>query len=132
MNFKDSKTFKNLEDAFAGESQASMRYKIFAEKAREEGSKELEEFFIEQSQEEKEHATLWYSLLNGGEIPGSLENVKTAIMHENEEWTNSYEMMARVAREEGFEEIANHFDEVAKEEEGHENHLHKFEEKLSK
>lgn len=132
MEFKDSKTFKNLQDAFAGESQASMRYGIFAEKAKEEGNKELEEFFIEQSQEEKEHATLWYSLLNGGAIPASLENVKTAIMHENEEWTNSYEMMARVAREEGFEDIANHFDQVAKEEEGHENELHEYEDKLSK
>lgn len=131
MNFKDSKTFKNLQEAFSGESQASMRYRIFAEKAKEEGNAELEEFFLEQSQEEREHATLWYSLLNGGQIPNSLENVKTAIKHENEEWTNSYEMMARVAKEEGFEDIAKHFENVAKEEEGHEGHLHEFEKKLS-
>lgn len=131
MNFKNSETYKNLQEAFSGESQASMRYSIFAEKAKDEGNFELEKFFLEQSQEEKEHATLWYSLLNGGSIPTSLENVKTAIVHENEEWTNSYEIMAQTARKEGFEEIANHFDNIAKEEEGHEHHLHEFEKKLS-
>lgn len=132
MDFYSSKTYQNLQDSFAGESQASMRYSIFAEKARQEGNKELEEFFLEQAQEERQHATLWYSLLNGGEIPTTLENVKTAIKYENDEWTNSYEMMARLAKEEGFDEIAKHFEHIANEEEGHEGHLHEYEKKLSK
>jgi rubrerythrin len=126
MDFTKTKTYKNLQDAFSGESQASMRYAIFAAKAKEEGHKELEEFFLEASQEEKGHATLWYGLFNGGSVPTSKENVEKAIQHENEEWTDSYEVMAKVAREEGFEDIAKHFDQVASEEEGHEGHLHDF------
>ncbi len=126
MDFKNTKTYENLQQAFSGESQASVRYAIFAKKAKQEGNKELEKFFLEASQEEQEHATLWYSLLNGGEIPTSKANVEKAIEYENEEWTDSYEMMARVAKEEGFEHIAKHFEEVANEEEEHEGLLNDF------
>ncbi|MGI5841926.1 MAG: rubrerythrin family protein [Christensenellales bacterium] len=124
MDFKNSQTYKNLLNSFAGESQASMRYSIFERKANEEGLTEAAAFFKEAKEEERHHATIWYSLLFGGQIPSTKENIEIQIGYENDEWTNSYEHMAQVAREEGFEEIAKAFEAVANEEEGHESHLH--------
>jgi rubrerythrin len=134
-NFKKSKTYKNLEKSFAGESMAHLRYSLYEKVAREEGHKKAAEFFAEAKDEEKGHATLWFKLMNGGALPKTKENIKNQIEAENEEWTdneNSYETYAKIAREEGYEEIAKHFEEVASEEEGHEDHLHTLVKSITK
>lgn len=129
MEFKGSKTEENLLKSFAGESMAHLRYSLFEEVAKKEGHEDAAEFFAEAKVEERGHAKLWYSLLNGGKVPSTKENLAYQIQKENDEWTdkeNSYEHFAKIAREEGFEEIAKHFEHVASDEEGHENHLHKI------
>lgn len=126
-DLKGTKTEQNLLNSFAGESMAHLRYAMFEEVARKEGHAEAAKFFSEAKNEEAGHAKLWYSLLNGGKVPTTKVNIDYQIQKENEEWTdveNSYEHMAKVAKEEGFEDIAKHFEEVASEEEDHESHLH--------
>ena len=105
---------------------AHLRYSLFEEVAHKEGFTKAAEFFSEAKQEEKGHAKLWYSLLNGGQVPTTKENLEYQIQKENEEWTdkeNSYTYMAEIAEKEGFADIAKHFRAVASEEEAHEDHL---------
>lgn len=120
MELKGSKTEKNLQDAFAGESQARNKYTYFAMKAREEGMEQIAEIFEETARNEQEHAYLWFKALNGGEIPTTSECLKMAAEGENYEWTDMYDRMAKEAREEGFDHIAFLFDEVGKIEKEHE------------
>lgn len=117
---KTSKTWKNLETAFAGESQATMKYKYFASKARKEGFEQIGAIFDETSDNEKEHAKIWFKLLQGGEIASTSENLQAAASGENYEWTDMYSTFAREAREEGYEEIATKFDLIAGIEKEHE------------
>ena len=112
MELKGSKTEKNLMEAFAGESQARNKYTFFASKARKDGFEQIAAIFEETAQNEKEHAKIWYKLLNGGEISSTEENLKTAADGENYEWTDMYERMAKEAKEEGFDRIAYLFTEV--------------------
>ncbi len=124
---KGTKTEENLLKSFAGESMAHLRYGLFEEVAKKEGYEKIADFFARAKAEERGHAKLWYSLLNGGKVPTTKENINYQIQKENEEWTdqeNSYEFYAKVARKEGFEEIAKHFEAVAGDEEEHEDHLH--------
>ncbi len=120
MELKGSKTEKNLMDAFAGESQARNKYTYFASKARKEGYEQIAEIFEETANNEKEHAKLWFKLLNGGDIPSTEENLKAAAEGENYEWTDMYDRMAKEAKEEGFDKIAYLFEQVGKIEKEHE------------
>ena len=103
---KGTKTEKNLQEAFAGESMARNKYTYFASKARKEGYEQIAAIFEETAQNEKEHAKLWFKLLEGGEIKDTMANLHEAAEGENYEWTDMYEKMAKEADEEGFPQIA--------------------------
>lgn len=117
---KNSKTWKNLEAAFAGESQAAIKYQYFSSQAKKDGYEEISAVFDETSHNEKEHAKIWFKLLHGGSVAGTSENLKAAAEGENYEWTTMYEDFAKDAREEGYDEIAVKFEMVAAIEKGHE------------
>ena len=120
MELKGSKTESNLMAAFAGESQARNKYTYFASKAKKEGYEQIASIFEETANNEKEHAKIWFKLLNGGDIPSTKENLKAAAEGENYEWTDMYKEFAQTAKEEGFDKIATLFEEVAKIEKHHE------------
>ena len=120
MELKGSKTEKNLMTAFAGESQARNKYTYFASKAKKEGYEQIAAIFQETADNEKEHAKMWFKLLNGGEIGTTAENLKAAADGENYEWTDMYAEFAKIAKEEGFDHIAYLFEEVGKIEKEHE------------
>ena len=119
MELKGSKTEQNLMTAFAGESQARNKYTYFASKAKKEGYEQIAAIFQETSDNEKEHAKMWFKLLNGGEIGTTAENLKAAADGENYEWTDMYAEFAKIAKEEGFDHIAYLFEEVGKIEKEH-------------
>ncbi|MBR3697013.1 MAG: rubrerythrin family protein [Clostridia bacterium] len=123
---KGSKTERNLMEAFAGESQARNKYTYFASKAKKEGYEQIAAIFLETAENEKEHAKLWYKLLNGGEVGNTIENLKIAADGENYEWTDMYDRFAKEAREEGFDKIAYLFEGVAKIEKEHEERYKKL------
>lgn len=116
---KGSKTEANLLAAFAGESQARNKYTYYASKARKDGYVQIANIFEETAENEKEHAKMWFKLLNGG-VGDTLDNLKDAAAGENYEWTDMYAGFAKTAREEGFDQIANLFEGVAKIEKEHE------------
>ena len=120
MELKGSKTEANLQTAFAGESQARNKYTYFASKAKKDGYQQIAAIFEETAQNEKEHAKIWYKLLNNGEVPSTIENLEAAASGENFEYTDMYVRMAKEAREEGFDKIAYLFEEVGKIEKEHE------------
>lgn len=103
---KGTKTERNLQEAFAGESQARNKYTYYASKARKEGYEQIAALFEETAQNEKEHAKMWFKYLQGGAIKDTVENLKDAAAGENYEWTDMYDRMAKEADEEGFAEIA--------------------------
>ena len=110
---KGTKTYANLEAAFAGESMARNKYTYFASKAKKDGYEQIAAIFTETAENEKEHAKIWFKLLNGG-ISDTEENLAAAAEGENYEWTDMYAKFAKDAREEGFEDIAYLFEEVGK------------------
>ena len=118
MELKGSKTEKNLQTAFAGESQARNKYTYFASVARKEGYEQIAAIFEETANNEKEHAKMWFKEL--GELKDTASNLKVAAEGENYEWTDMYETFAREAEEEGFKAIAFKFREVGKIEKAHE------------
>ena len=118
--FKGSRTEANLMAAFAGESQARNKYDYYASKAKKDGYEQIAEFFAETAANEKEHAKIWFKMLHNGGIPDTQTNLKDAADGENYEWTEMYAGFAKVAHEEGFENIARLFEEVAKIEKSHE------------
>lgn len=120
MELKGSKTEKNLMTAFAGESQARNKYTYYASKAKKDGYEQIASIFLETAENEKEHAKIWFKLLNGGEIPSTIQNLQDAANGENYEWTDMYDGFAKTAREEGFDKIAFLFEEVGKIEKEHE------------
>lgn len=115
---KGSKTEQNLWTAFAGESQARNKYTYFASVARKEGYEQIWGIFLETADNEKEHAKRIFKFLQG--IGDTRANLKTAIGGEHYEWTDMYPGFEKVAREEGFTEVADFFKEVAEVEEHHE------------
>ena len=121
---KGTKTEKNLWEAFAGESQARNKYTYFASKAKKDGYVQIAKIFEETAANEKEHAEIWFKLLQG--IGSTAENLKAAAEGENYEWTDMYAEMAKDAREEGFDHIAFLFDEVGKIEKEHEERYRKL------
>ena len=130
MDLKGSQTEKNLMAAFAGESQARNKYTYFASKAKKEGYEQIAAIFEETALNEKEHAKIWFKLLNGGDIPSTLENLNAAAAGENYEWTDMYDEFAKTAKEEGFDRIAYLFEEVGKIEKEHEARYKKLIENL--
>ncbi len=109
VDFENSQTKKNLEAAFAGESQATNKYAYYASKAKKEGYEQIAAIFTETSGNEKEHAKLWFKYLHGGEVPDTLTNIRDAAAGENYEWTDMYKGFAETADAEGFTEIAARF-----------------------
>ena len=129
-SIKGSKTEQNLLKAFAGESQARMRYDYFAKQAKKEGLEQMAAIFEETSMNEREHAKRFFNFLEGGpveitatypagRIGTTLENLKAAAEGENEEWTVLYPEFARVAEEEGYKEVAAAFKMITKVEKAH-------------
>ena len=120
-DLKGTKTEKNLLDAFAGESKARNKYTYYASKAKKEGYEQISALFIETANNEKEHAKIWFKLLQeNGEVADTVTNLKDAAAGENYEWTDMYANFAKEAKEEGFTKIAYLFEEVAKIEKIHE------------
>jgi len=129
---KGTKTEKNLQDAFAGESQAHTKYQYYASQARKDGYEQIAEIFTETSRNEKEHAKLWFKALHGGAVPATLDNLKDAAGGENYEHTDMYAGFAKDAREEGFEDIAKLFEGVGKIEADHEERYRKLADNIEK
>jgi len=134
---KGTKTEKNLLAAFAGESQARNRYTYFASVAKKAGFEQISAIFLETAENEKEHAKRFFKFLDGGEVeikavyPAGIikdtsSNLEAAAIGENLEWTTLYKDFEGVAREEGFEEIADNFKEIAEVEEHHETRYRKL------
>lgn len=130
-SLKGTKTEQNLLKAFAGESQARMRYDYFAKQAKKEGLEQIAAIFDETAVNEKEHAKRFFKFLEGGaveitamypagKIGTTLENLKASAEGENEEWTELYPEFAKIAEEEGFQEVATAFKMIAKVEAEHE------------
>ncbi len=140
-SIKGSKTEQNLLKAFAGESQARMRYDYFAKVAKKEGLEQIAAIFEETAINEKAHAKRFFKFLEGGmveitaEYPAgvignTMENLKAAAEGENEEWAELYPEFARVAEEEGFKQVAIAFKMIAQVEKAHENRYRKLYENL--
>lgn len=125
MDLKGTQTEKNLQTAFAGESMARNKYTYYASKAKKDGYEQIAAIFEETANNEKEHAKMWYKLLNGG-IGTTEENLKAAADGENYEWTDMYDGFAKTAREEDFEAIAKMFEGVAAIEKHHEERYRKL------
>ena len=126
MEIKGTKTEKNLLEAFAGESMARNKYTFFASKAKKDGYVQISKIFEETAANEKEHAEIWYKYLHGGKVPSTTDNLKDAADGENQEWTDMYARMAKEAREEGFDEIADKFEMVGQIEKEHEERYRKL------
>ena len=123
---KGTKTEKNLQEAFAGESMARNKYTYYASKAKKDGYVQIAALFEETANNEKEHAKLWFKLLQGGGIKSTTDNLADAAAGENFEWTDMYDRMAREADEEGFPEIAAKFRGVGAIEKAHEERYRKL------
>ncbi len=130
MELKGSKTEENLWKAFAGESQVRSKYTYFASTAKKEGYEQISGIFLQAADNEKAHAKLWLKELGG--IGDTVQNLYTAAKGENEEWTDMYKEMAATAREEGFDRIAELFDNVGKIEKSHEERFLKLAENIEK
>lgn len=136
-SIKGTKTEKNLLASFAGEAQARNRYTFFASVAKKEGYEQISRFFLETADNEKEHAKVFFKYLEGGEVeitasyPAGIigdakSNLEAAAAGENMEWTVLYADAAKIAREEGFPEVANSFEQIAKVEKFHESRYRKL------
>lgn len=126
MELKGSKTEKNLMEAFAGESMARNKYTYFSSRAKKDGYVQISKIFEETANNEKEHAKIWFKLLQGGSISNTENNLLEAAQGEHQEWTEMYKNFAKEAREEGFEEIAVLFEKVAEIEKEHEKRYRKL------
>ena len=141
MSIKGTQTEKNLLASFAGESQARNRYTYFAKQAKKEGYEQISGIFLETAENEKEHAKLFFKLLEGGDvvitadypagvIGKTIKNLEAAANGENMEWTKIYKEAGDVAESEGFPEIANQFWNIAKVEKQHEKRYRKLHENI--
>ena len=118
--YDGTKTLENLKKALAGESEARTKYDFFASQAKKDGYEQIAAIFTETAANEKEHAKLWFKELHGGAVEPTDKNLQAAADGENYEWSDMYVEFARVAREEGFDELAEKFDQVAAIEKTHE------------
>lgn len=140
-SLKGTQTEKNLLAAFAGESQARNRYTYFASVARKEGYEQIAAIFTDTAENEKEHAKVFFGLLEGGEVEitaaypagvigDTAANLLAAADGERMEWTTLYANFADTATQEGFPEVAHAFKEIAEVEEGHEKRYRKLRENV--
>ena len=120
MELKGTRTEENLKKAFAGESQARVKYEYYASRAKKDGYEQIASIFEETSRNEKEHAKLWFKALHDGGVPTTTVNLEDAANGENYEWKDMYDEFARVAKEEGFDHLAFLFESVGKIEKEHE------------
>lgn len=120
MQLEGSRTQANLMAAYAGESQASVKYRIYAAQAKKDGYEEMAQVFETTSLNEKAHAQIWFEYLHKGAIPKTLENLQDAAAGEHLEWSDMYPQFAQIAREEGFADIANRMELIAGIEKTHE------------
>ena len=120
MEIKGTQTEKNLQSAFAGESQARNKYTYFAKVAKDNGYDHIADIFLETARNEQEHAKLWFEAFNGGAMPTLVECLTMAAAGENYEWTTMYKEFADTAKAEGFTRIAAQMNMVAKVEKEHE------------
>ena len=97
MELQGSKTWENLQTAFAGESQAHTKYQYYASKAKNDGYVQIANIFLETSKNEKEHAKIWFKYLHDGAVPDTIANLNDAADGENYEWTDMYDEFAKVA-----------------------------------
>lgn len=118
--YAGTQTEKNLEAAFAGESQARNKYTYYASKAKKDGFEQIAALFLKTADNEKEHAKMWFKELHDGAVPDTATNLKDAADGENYEWTDMYAGFAKTAEEEGFKELAAKFRLVAEIEKHHE------------
>ena len=125
MQLKGSRTEANLMAAYAGESQATNKYRYYASKAKKDGYVQIGKLFEETAGNEQEHAKIWFKLLHDG-MPDTLTNLQDAAAGENYEWTDMYAQFAKEAREEGFDKIAMLFEKVAAIEKEHEERYRKL------
>ena len=136
-SIKGTKTEKNLLTAFAGESQARNRYTYFASAARKEGFEQISGIFTETAENEKEHAKVFFQYLEGGDaeivaaypagmIKDTKSNLEAAAAGENMEWTTIYANFAKIAKDEGFPQVANSFKQIAEVEKFHESRYRKL------
>jgi len=136
-SIKGTRTEKNLLAAFAGESQARNRYTYFAGAARKEGYEQIANIFAETAENEKEHAKVFFKYLEGGDaeitasypagiIGDTKSNLEAAAAGEKMEWTSIYANFSKIAKEEGFPEIARSFDQISKVEKFHEGRYRKL------
>ena len=143
MKLKDSKTEKNLLASFAGESQARNRYTYFAGVAKKAGYEQIAAIFLDTADNEKEHAKRFFKLLEGGEVEitasypagtigDTAQNLEASAAGENLEWTRLYKEAEKIAREEGFDKVADQFKEIAEVEEQHEKKYRKLLENIKK
>ena len=129
---KGTKTEANLQEAFAGESQANTKYTFYASQAKKDGYNLINEIFLETARNENQHAKQWFKYLHGGDVPGTVDNLKDAAAGENYEWTDMYKRMEEEAREEGFTQIAAKFAAVGAIEKVHEARYNKLRENIEK
>ena len=118
--YAGTQTEKNLEAAFAGESQARNKYTYYASRAKKDGFEQIAALFLKTADNEKEHAKMWFKELHDGAVPDTVTNLKDAADGENYEWTDMYAGFAKTAEEEGFKELATKFRLVADIEKHHE------------
>ncbi len=128
---QNDKTFKNLKEAFAGESQAALRYMYYAKKAKQDGFEYIADLLNRIAHNEIEHAKIWYKILNDG-MSDTLTNIKSAANGEKYEWEFMYKNFEQDAKDEGYEDIARLFNGVAKIEKDHEATYNEIIEKLEK
>lgn len=132
VDFNESQTKKNLEAAFVGESQASMKYGYYAKQAAKDGYVQIGDIFTETAGNEATHAKVWFKYLHNGGVPDTKTNLRDAANGENYEWTEMYAGFAQVAEEEGFTEIAKKFELVGGIEKTHEERYNKLFERIEK
>lgn len=118
--YDGTKTLENLKKALAGESEARTKYDFYASKAKKDGYEQIAAIFAETALNEKEHAKMWYKELHGGAVEDTDTNLQAAADGENYEWNEMYVEFAKTAREEGFDELAEKFEQVAEIEKSHE------------
>ena len=130
MDFRHSQTWRNLKQACEREWRASGQYRLFADRAREDGYEHMGALFDETARNEQEHAQLWWRYLRAGEDPATQDLLIEAASGEHHEWTSLYQAYAATARQEGFDHLADLFDQVATVERNHDRRFRRLAENL--
>lgn len=119
MDFHESQTYKNLQEAFAGEAQAHTKYQYYASKAKKEGYEQIKNIFEETAHNEKEHGKIWFKLLHDNDMPDTIDNLLDGVKGEHYEASEMYIDFYKTAMKEGYDDIANLFYQIAQIEKAH-------------